>query len=326
MKFRLPTKLAFLIILLVAIAATSIHPTAAPVKAQGGLSEEQLALLERIVNAISVVDDYTSYVNTESSTLALNGSVALAGFTQEIVQSQQLDKTTTYVLGDNPNALVVATYTSETNQEGGTIASYTVDAEARYVDGVLYVNITPVDGDVSELALPEGWVEVEDVTTYEIFDDIGLDRILERVGAIEANPANDSPLKDLELLEKIVQDVTVEETTLEDGSTVNVFTLTIDFVDLISEAPDAFGGDSNSAAQGLFNAFEGQSVEATIILDAEDNPLAYALSFEGELVDLDASVLSSSLAGATLNLSFVFSQTSELSQVNEAIEPVAAPE
>ena len=325
MNFRLPTKLAFLIILLVAIVVTSIHP-ATPVKAQGGLSDEQLVLLERVVTAVNSVDEYSSYTNTESTALSLDGEVALAGFTQPILQNQQLDKTVTYILGDNPNASLVATYSSESSQQAGSTDSYPVNAEARYVDGTLYFNGSLSEESTTETPLPEGWVTVDDVTTYQIFDDIGLDRVLERVGAVEADPANESPLKDLELLKKVVTDITVEEITLEDGSTANAFTLTIDFVGLVTEDPTALGGDENGTTQALFSAFEGQNIQAVVVLDAEDNPLSYELSFEGSLVDFDASALSSTLAGATLNLSFGLSQSSELSQVNKEIEPVTAPE
>ncbi|MBI5930275.1 MAG: hypothetical protein HY862_13275 [Chloroflexi bacterium] len=323
MNYRFSAKLALLITVLITIAATSIHP-AATVRAQSGLSDEQLALLERVVTAVTAVDDYTSYVSTENTTLAINGNVTLAGFTQNILQNQTLDKTTTYILGDNPNALIVATYTSESSQEAGKTVSYTVNAEARYVEETLYFNGSVTDGDATQVDLPEGWVTVDDVTTYDIFDSIGLDNLLERVGAVEQDPTKESPLKDLELLKKVVTNITVEETTLEDGSTANTFVLTIDLASLIANDPNAFGGDSSSTA--LFNAFEGQNVEATIVLDADDNPWSYNLTFGGNLVDADASTLSPSLAGATLTLDFSFSQSSELSQVNEEIEPVTAPE
>jgi hypothetical protein len=326
MNFRLPAKFLLTATLLLAIVGISTH-AAVPAKAQGGLSEEQVALLERVVAAVQKVDEYSSYVNTETSTLSLDGEVSIATFTQQLLRVQSLEKTTTYVLGDNPNALVVATYSIEESAEAGATSAYTAEAEVRYVDGTLYLNAAVTDGDAEEASVPDGWVSGDDVEGYGIFDDINLDGLLERVGAIEPDEDGNSPLEDLEVLEKVTTDVTAEEISLEDGTTATAITISMDFVTLLTEAPESFGGDApDEASLALFSAFEGSTVEAVVVLGEDDNPISYEMWFEGSLVDFDAGVLSPQAAGGTLNLNFSFSQSSGLSQVNEEIEPVAAPE
>jgi hypothetical protein len=326
MNFRLPANFLLTATLLLAIVGISTH-AAVPAKAQGGLSEEQLALLERVVAAVQKVDEYSSYVNTETSTLSLDGNISIATFSQNILRVQSLEKTTTYVLGDNPNALVLATYSIEESEEAGDTTGYTVEAEARYVDGTLYLAAEVVDGDAEEASVPEGWASGDDLEGYGIFDDINLDGLLERVGAVEPDDEANSPLEDLEVLEKVATDVTAEEITLEDGTAATAITISMDFVTLLTEAPESFGGDEpDESSLALFSAFEGSVVQAVVVLGEDDNPISYELSFEGSLVDFDAAVISPQAAGGTLNLNFSFGQSSELSQVNEAIEPVAAPE
>lgn len=326
MNFRLPANFLLTATLLLAIVGISTH-AAVPAKAQGGLSDEQVALLERVVAAVQKVDEYSSYVNTETSTLSLDGSVSIATFTQELLRVQSLEKTTSYILGDNPNALVVGTYSLEESEEAGSTSASVVDFEARYVDGTFYLATEVVEGDAAEAGLPEGWVSGEEAEEYDIFDDINLDGLLERVGAVEPDDESDSPLEDLEVLEKVTTDVVAEEITLEDGTTATAITISMDFVTLLTEAPESFGGEEpDEASLALFSAFEGSTVEAVVILGEDDNPIGYEMSFEGSLVDFDAAVISPQAAGGTLNLNFSFGQSSELSQVNEELEPVAAPE
>ena len=324
MNFRFPTNLALLITLLVAIA---IQPSV-PVKAQGGLSEEQLGLLDRMITAVTKVDDFTSYTDTESQELSLNGSIAIAGFTQEILQTQSMEKTTAYIFGDNPNALVIATYSESSKQQDGSTIGYTLDAEVRYVDGVLYAKGEVTDGEDPGISQSGAWVEV-DIPTYAenlVISNLGLEQTLERLGAIERDETDDNPLRDIELLKKVATDVTAEEVTLEDGSTATAITVSIDFAALVAERPAALGAEDNPSSAALFSAFAGQSIVATVLISSDEMPISYGLNFEGSIVDLDASILSEQLTGATISLNLTLNQSAELSQVNEAIEPVAAPE
>ncbi len=324
MNFRFPTKLALLITLLVAIM---IQPSA-PIKAQGGLSEEQLALLEQMTTAVNKIQEFTSYTNIENQVLSLNGSVTLAGFTQEILQTQSMEKTTTYVLGDNPNALVIATYTEASNQQGGDTTGYTLAAEVRYVDGVLYAKGEVTDGEDPGLSQSGEWVEIDPSTYAEdiLLGNLGLRQTLGRLGAIERDEEGDNPLRDLELLKKVATDVTAEAVTLDDGTPATAITVTIDFAALVAERPSALGAEDNPSSAALFSAFEGQSIVATVLVSAENDPISYALVFEGSITDFDASILSEQLTGATISLNLTLNQSAAVSQVNEAIEPAAAPE
>jgi hypothetical protein len=97
--------------------------------------------------------------------------------------------------------------------------SYTITAESRLVDGVLYVNAERDAEDDAELdKMPEGWVQIENIDDWPALEGLGLETYLEAPYSWKLFDDMDVPYLD-------PSEVWEESDTLENGTPVDVVTI-----------------------------------------------------------------------------------------------------
>ncbi len=299
---------------------------ALPVAAQeDGLSEEENALFDRLVAAGSMVEDYTSYVVTYDKITTQDQLVMLGGQTQADTQS-----VTTTMIASVPNAQetpsdisAVATSVVEITRDGTVLFSYTVEAELRRVDGVLYVNAVYAEGQ-GQMVLPEGWVMIDDPENFPELDVLPIDELFE-----DADETDDQFLTELESWRVAATSVTSETVDL-DGISAEAISISFDWQGLIDVQTANGDVDSNNpifAGLTALLADAGDVGSLSVYIDEAGNVLGYGLDYGIDIQNADGSVLGSDApAGMTFNLAQTEIRRYLISQVDEALDPVTAPE
>jgi len=291
-----------------------------PALAQGdGLTEEQLALLDRVFAASEQLQAFESYIEEGAGDESQELTVTLEEQAFELLDSTEWQRTQTVINapeGKNVDAQLSATVSSQGEE------TFRINAEARFVAGTLYVSAA-YDEPAAELApLPEGWIAVEDADTigetYPALDALQLGSI-----------ASDEPsalLEDQERIRTTATDVTLETITLEDGTSADQITVVIGrdaLLEIILEDTD------DSFQLGLFSALsEDSQATLSVVLDDEGRAVEVRNTIELSAQDIDAAALSPDdfPPGALLSFSFVGNEEQRFRQIGETFEPVSAPE
>lgn len=311
--YRTLSMLVLITILVFGVAGTN---------AQDGLTDEQNAALDRIFEAASKLDEYNSFREVSTELMTMNLAVAVLG--QEIVlnRTTQLDTDSQIIQLDemtNVSTTAVAEYESVQSGMGqDESATFILNAEIRLVDDVLYLSAEyeTSEGEVPELPMMDGWIAVEDVSGYEIFDILSLEDYLDE---------DDDLFEDRELFRGAVSDLTIEPSELEDGTLVDIITVSVGS-EAFSEA-GIFEGDSDDPMQAALSAIFGESLfTLTVVLGEDNTPYEVTLEFDVTAEELDASELIPDLpASATMNLELIMVNTQQFSDFNADFEPAIAP-
>ncbi len=319
-------------LLLLGVLALVISSAGLTAQAQGGLSEEEQALLERAIAGYDKWDDYSSFVldmvEIESLVIemsALGMDISMENFvTREVAAS--------VITGDPENVSAVVTLEVEESSNiptQETSSAYTLEAEVRFVDDELYVSAEYLESEGDVVPLPSGWVLVESVGEILAFAELDLDEFLEE--------DEDSLFDGTVLLEQSITEITLETDTLEDGTPVDVITATVGgegLLGLLDQVGTFADTEDNPFIEVMLDALaQGESASMTfaLALDEDDNPRALSIemfiTIEGLEVDLGA-ISEESPPGITLDVAFtvVMSEYSELSNINAEMTPVEAPE
>jgi hypothetical protein len=305
-----------LVLLLVAALIGSL-----PARAQdGGLSDEQLALIDRVVQAHSNMIGYRSYVQEAHGSDKEIVTISLLDETRSFVRTVTWTQTATQIEdGKNIDVEVSATV-SETPLGSTETASYTVNAEARVVEGVLYVKAAYAPPAPDQVPLPEGWAIVDDPAHEDIYEYLQLDTLLEH-SPLYGNAA---------LLKASASDVTVEAQTLDDGTPVDVITLFFDrdgYKQILREMRDE---DSSVAlSEMMLEALSANShMKMILTLGSGDTPFQFEAEIVIEVIGIDAHALSPDEFAEGIKLDVVSEQsrTQVHSHFNEPFEPVTVPD
>lgn len=321
----------------------------APVSAQG---DDDVALIERVIAAGEAIDSYESFVRTDSSSSVIALSLGIPMVSVQITQSDATisEAVSTVVLGDNPNLQSFVTVSNASIQDDGTgevSSSSLVEAEVRVVDGAVYFNgaVTEVEGDASVSDLPDGWVLVTDdlatTSVAELDDLLGLDSATFSFAELDDFLSSDdsdasSTGADLDQILEILNvanDVSLSQDTLEDGTEVDVITVTLDALEAFNSP--AFGSElpDDPATAGLIEALVGDSVfEVNFAIDGDERLVGFYFTFDVDLTTDDLSTVMDVAElglpeGMEVTLSMVLSlEASQLyTDINSAIAPVEAP-
>lgn len=214
MRLKLRTLLALLCL-------TALVLTALPLSfAQ---EDDKAALIDQYYAAAEAARAYTSYTSSLESSQSQNQSV-VQGETVLLSRVDELSLVAEKVVtrGDAPNGSYVATVEFSSESEQGGVANSianTIEAELRYVDGVLYGRgtVTPEDGG---LVLPAEFTEIIDVEANEFSDFLPVKDFWETLTS-EYGP---TLFDQRDLVEANISDVTSEEVEIE-GETFTVITL-----------------------------------------------------------------------------------------------------
>jgi hypothetical protein len=291
---------------------------------EGGLSEEQQVLLERVFSArenyladSSLVEDATGG-QSRDLVLTLGNSQQSRSTMITWERSAQIIREEA---DRNITATASASVTDSVTGVGGAANSrtHTLNVDFRLVDGQIYLQAaygadTAPDPELP--VLPEGWFKVESLQDWPVLDDLELQDLVEPHTIFD----------DYDNVRAAVSDVTIAPVTLEDGTPAEAITLTFDVPGLrvlYSQEP------ANPAMTHILaNLTEDSGASLTVILDADNNP--YEASSEEVLhaIGLDPSVFGMDQvpAGAQLEFTNEFTHHESYSQVNEPFEPAVAPE
>ncbi|NDJ78663.1 MAG: hypothetical protein GYB65_20630 [Chloroflexi bacterium] len=301
-----------------------------PVEAQGSLDKaEKQALFERLERARELGDSYTSYV--EQEILVGDVSMNLTGLlTMSFSTYINSDMTTTYSYGEVPTALRLMTVEVE-NAEDDVTEAYTVTAEARRVDAVVYVQATREAEDEFGLdPMPDGWVMAESEWDLPYaLDDLELSDLFSDYEEDASEELGGEVLTDLEYFMRA--EITMENDVLPDGTPVEVYSISYsdeDLYELLSESPDLLNEDEALTMLLLENLSEGSIFDVAFALDAEDNLRMVEVTIFMELAAIDLSVVDPTLPEGAGVMSMYLDMYSmyEVTDINAPVEPITAPE
>ncbi len=310
-----------IVAILIAAALVLAAPgSAAVTKAQdGGLSADQLALLERIFEARAYLEVVGSYAEDRTGTETQLLTLAWEDQAFEFYNATEWEQAQTVIntAGElNAQAQVRATVNEE------DWPPYVVSGEVRLVDGVLYVNASYEEPDDSLPPLPEGWFVVPDIEAAQEEYPALVALQLDNVTRSEPTPL----LENQQLIRDTATDVQQASTELADGTQADQITVTFGRDALLAVMSE---GVEDEFQLALFGAMSDASYAALIVtLDAENRPLHVRTEMVLVAEGVDAAALSPDDFPAGMTLSFRFEGVEEQSyrQFDEAFEPVAAPE
>ena len=309
--------IGFVAVMIVALTLGS----GAPARAQdgSGLSEEQLALLDRVFAARQLLDTFESYVeigtglDAQTLTLVLGEqSVDLAdvtewAWTESVINSPD---------GKNVDAQLGAAVSSQGEE------AFRVVGDARFVDGVLYVSAAydPPSDDLPPL--PDGWLLIEDPETIGDSHPALAALQLDNISSDEPNTL----LEDQARMRETASDVTLETVTLDDGTEADRITVVFGRDAILGVMVE---GVDDPFQLGLFSGLTDESgATLSALLDGEGRALEVRTTIDLIAVDIDAATLSPDdfPDGALLSFAFQGVEEQRYEQINEAREPVSAPE
>jgi hypothetical protein len=324
---------SLLVLIMGALAITMLLPAGTSVRAQDGLSDEEIATLDRLEAAIDNFTAYTSYtsyvVELESQVIA----VSISGFDLELAETTNREITGAYINADGVENIQAEALVTTQNSDGtsGTETAATIQAEVRVVDGTVYVMAEYLDSEGTVPDLPAGWIVVDEMNVLQ-YDFLDIGDLIESATSEATAAIDDSDLfDDRELLESSLESVTVDPIELEDGTLVDLITLTLGpegFTQLLGDTLDLGLGDESGMAEMMDAMFEGISFNFQVALDADDNVRQTVFTLTINVEDLDASFIPEVPEGmeASLSISMDRVETTTYSDINADLEPVAAPE
>jgi hypothetical protein len=309
---------SLIVILLLALLAVPV------VSAQENddLTEEELALVERVIESRAKLETYASYAEaaaeSRSQMLTINMDQGSQGF------SQAVDLTRDQIViqgGDQKN--IAGTITADVTQteplangQSGEI-TYTLMGEFRLVEGAMYLSASYVLADPTLPEIPDGWA-VYTPDENETLDLLRLDDLLD----------DDDPLERAERIRTTAQDVTLESTTLDDGTPVEVITIIFN--------REAFAAQIGAQAEepdpmltALLAGLSENSISTMVVtLDMDGNPLRVESRTVMESLGMSGPEIDPQMfmEGMTVDMIIDFSEDKSYSQFDETFEPAVVPE
>jgi hypothetical protein len=307
-----------------AILLTFVMVPLAHAQDGGGLSDDQLALLDRVQHAMENYQSYTSLVEMVSGGQGRE-LIITAGDTRQTFSTVATWERTSQVIreGDEKNVLATVTATvidAGTNPDGTEGGSRTrvVYVEARRVDGQLYLLAeygpeTTQGPDLPEL--PEGWFVVAQLGDWEALSDLGLEDLLQ----------SGNPFQNIERVKEAATDVELAAGTLADGTPVDMITVTFDRAGLTALFTEGAADGGPLLLQVLD---EGSYATFSIMLDAADQPYEVMSEVVLHTSGLDANTfgMRNQPEGATVEFTNELARHEVYSQINATFEPATVPE
>jgi hypothetical protein len=302
--------------LLALIVVIGVSPVRAQDGAGGHLSDEQQALIDRVVQVHDHLVGYLSYheetdgIDNQAITVMLGA--ASRTLSRAVTYTQSVDLV--HVGGeDNIRAEASAMVT---DWDG---ARYTVNAEARIIDGVLYVDAAFVPPAPKQITLPDGWAIVEDPASQDVYGDLQLENLLEPSSLYD----------DAARLKAMASDVRLEAQTLDDGTPVEVITLVFEREGLVRYWRETGGEDAAPLSDLLYGAMKPSSyAQAMLTIGPDETPLQFEAASVIEMAAVDAQKLAPGqfVDGTRLSIRLEWSGTNVFSRINEALEPASVPQ
>ncbi len=297
----------------------------ANVQAQGGLSDEELALLDRVIEARMQYETWTGYSEQASGVDMSSFTMSLGENNTSRSETTSWSRTASVIIGetsDNVQAEVGVVYSYEdvTTGEETVTTQYDISGELRVVDGVVYVKAAYNEATPDVPEVPEEWVTIsseDDLALYPTFEGFQIDDLLDK-------DTLDESLENLEQLRTIASEVVLETDTLEDGRPVEIIAVQLD-----NEGIAEFLGEDVSDNVILSALLETGNNSATLsfwlLADGTIYEMDSMLHLEG--IGLDGHSISENLPeGVVLDMVMELGEYATYSPLAEAGEPAVAPE
>jgi len=315
-------KILLLVLITILLVSTSL------VSAQdGGLDEDEQAILDRLLELTEVVDNYESFVIDYAHYSTSSQDMDLGIFA--ISSSEVLDVTITATVIRQPEVNISATIEATVERFEDDITSvYTVQAEAIYIADVLYLNIldvASVDGAVAP-DFETGWQIADEF--HPFYTDLALDDFGSAVLVEEED--DDEQQEIIDVFNEAATSITLEGSEIG-GVAVDVITVTVGFEGILAVMGEEFESDDPQQIALMDMMFgmlseQGDLVNYSIAIDENDNIIGIATEITFNLDGIDLSSLDASLENATMTMLMEIIDVAEFSQINESFDPVEAPE
>jgi hypothetical protein len=280
-----------------------------------GLSEEEQALLDRAIQGVEAENDYESLVRESHSIMSQGITIVLGEDSSSMTTVTELDIVGTRIgHEDERNLSATITARVENTRDDTVLSAFTMMADVRVVDGVLYVQAWYDDPGENAPELPEGWVIVANEDDYPAFSPLGLDDFLED----DSNDLGDNP----EALRAAASSVSSE--TTDDGESITIAIEGTGIPTLLADMPD-----SNPVFESLMEVVDDDDqIVYEVLLDEQGNLLGGHVDWAMTMVDLDPALFGVEQLPEGAALSFSMQNTIDVaySQINEELEPAVVPE
>ena len=313
--------LTFCLILIVLLSASLVFA-----QDDGGLSDDEQAILDRVIALAEAVDEYESFVVDYTSVSSTSTSMAFGPAANMTEEYAEVNTVATVIRGDSVNVSAVITANVE-SFEDDVLQNYTIEAEARYVDETLYVNIIDIlPGEGGEAPMfTTGWQEVDEM--FPFYEDLDIESFSDLIFIEDME--EDEPDID-QIMSEAATSVSVEDGEI-DGMAVEIITVSIGYEGVMALMAEQFESEDQmqQALMGMFAemlAEMGDLVTYTIAVDENENVVGLAIEVLFALEEIDLGILDESFAGGSMSLVTETLQVIEFSQINEMFEPVEAPE
>ena len=309
--------LASVLLLMVALLSSQ----GAPTLAQDGDGERE-AIVDRVIAAEEMVDGLNTYRLYVSHSEAQAITLSLAGQTLELASAAELTEVRDVVQtedGDNFSGMFTVVF-SEAEQ--GQERSYTMNAEARLVDDLVYINASYEEASEDLPALSPGW------QAFEAEED--LPGTFDQLDLSDYFNEEDDLTERRELLVETSTSITSEDGTLEDETPVEFVTISFedqDFRDFMGSFTDEEEMATNPFASIFASEAANGAVTYVLALNEEGLLVQVEFAISLSVEELDVSTVSDQFPpGALLNLSLSDQGTEYITDINADIEPAEAPE
>lgn len=304
------TRLSVLLALLMCCLLFAPPPSAA----QSDLSEQEQAYLTRLMDALNAAPstEMSRYTLNESVHLSVqfNTNDSLENLVSRLLSSEIAWERVSHVItGDVPNMQAQMLLEYRTPNQ-----SYTMEAEIRLVDEMLYINAAYLESTGEVEALPEGWVRVDDPAAFPEFTMLQLETMREAME--NATMVQNPNMADVQKLMQAVNSVHRYQQQVG-GQPAFVYVLTLDLQKTLELSADV---PSPEIAAANFLPLDAPPSIA-IALGQDDTVLGMTLDIGGRVVNEPDPE-----TGLSSDMTMDMFISTYLSNINAPLEPVAAPE
>jgi hypothetical protein len=297
----------------------------------GGLSDDEQALLAHAVAGLDTVNGYASYesaidLDWTQEWTGISGGQTIQGQKFDFIRNEQ-SRTTVAPTGPNIVQIVTADQTLTALNTGSQ--HYVLDGEVRLVDGDTYVKAAYTETAAGAPEVPDGWYQLvgtSDVNTwpgltYVINPSVFLDPEANAVARLLSLSTGNVP----DILNQHVTSVSSTPGTLDDGTPVKAITLTLDRDGAL--ALQTLGLDlTQPVMKMIFDAIPADPLTLNVLLDESGQLVGLDYTLDVELSGLDASWLANVPADLTLDVTLSQTFSARLTNIDTPLELVAAPD
>ncbi|PJF45184.1 MAG: hypothetical protein CUN55_00315 [Phototrophicales bacterium] len=199
--------------------------------------DEDQALMERIIAAVEATESYESFVLTETYSIA--GSATIIPLTYMQTETSYVHRVSHVIRGNSPNVQSFFTIRSQQHEFEEEMITNIVQGEIRFVDNTYYLTAEAIKGNELSAEVSDGWVMFTADSSQEVLRDLLMPSVEELDsdelwGALIDNSVT-IDTSNLDAVGNLI-DFRISQDVLEDGTPVDVITMSFDFDRIIQRS------------------------------------------------------------------------------------------